>query len=84
MNPGDPSIARAAIVEAVENQLKENNPPKVSKTLERLLASGMSRDEAINCIASALSVEIFDAIQNVQAFNSQRYDRNLEKLPELP
>lgn len=84
MNPDDSSIARAALIEAVENQIRDNNPPKVRRTLERLLASGMSRDEAVNCIASALIVEIFDVIKNLKEFNPQRYDSNLDKLPDIP
>ncbi|WP_207061369.1 hypothetical protein [Motiliproteus sp. SC1-56] len=84
MNPNAPSDAGAAIIEAVESQLKENNPPKVRQTLDRLMGLGMPRDDAVKYIASALSVEIFGAIRNSEAFDSQRYDGNLEKLPEQP
>jgi len=45
---------------------------------------GISRKESIKYIASALSIEIFGVLQNEEGFNPQRYNENLDKLPELP
>lgn len=73
-----------AIVEAIENQLKENDPPEVKSTLKRLMRMGESRENAIRFIASALSVEIFDVMKNNQSFNEKRYVNNLKQLPKLP
>ncbi len=61
-----------------------NHPPKVRKTLDRLLALGISREEAIKYIACALSVEVFGVVRDSQGFNPERYDNNLECLPDLP
>jgi hypothetical protein len=84
MNQSDPTKAGTAILEAVENQLKANEPPKVKETLNRLISLGISRQESKKYIACALSVEIFGAIKNLEAFNPQRYDQNLDNLPEMP
>ncbi len=84
MSPNDPSKAGEAIIEAVENQLRVNNPPKVRETLDRLLNLGIDREEALKHISCALSVEIFGALQKSEKFDPERYDRNLEKLPEMP
>ncbi len=73
-----------AIVEVVENQLNENNPPETKLTLDRLMAMGESRENAIRYISSILSIEIFDILQNEKSFNEERYINNLEALPELP
>ncbi len=77
-------LAGEAIVEAVENQLAEDNPPETKITLERLIKLGESRENAIRYIASALSVEIFGALKNESAYNEQRYISNLKALPKLP
>jgi len=38
----DGQVAGEAIVEVVENQLAENNPPETRRTLERLMKTGES------------------------------------------
>ena len=80
----DGQLAGEAIVEAIENQINENNPPETKQTLKRLMALGNSRENAIRYIASALSVEIFEALKNQSPYNEARYIRNLKALPELP
>ena len=56
--------AGEAIIEAVENQLAENCPSETKKTLDRLMSTGESRENAMRYIASALSIEIFEAFKN--------------------
>ena len=80
----EPNRAGAEILLAVENQLAENNPPQVAWTLERLLAEGINREEALKYIACALSIEIFEALKHGATYDEARYLRNLARLPELP
>ena len=80
----DSEIARAAIFEIIENQLRDNNPPDVRQTLQRLLAEGQTQEEAIKLIGCAVSVEIFEIMQHQQPLNESRYVENLSKLPEMP
>jgi len=77
-------IAGEAIVEAIENQLKENNPPETKQTLDRLMALGETRENAIRLISCAISVEIFEALKNETPYNEERYLKNLNALPKLP
>ena len=77
-------LAGEAIVEVIENQIAEGNPPETKATLARLVALGESRKNAIRYIASALTVEIFDLLNNQKPFNEKRYISNLKSLPELP
>lgn len=76
--------AAEGIIEAVENQLKENNPPQVKKALHRLIAQGESRDNAMRHIARALMIEVFDVVTNEAQYNEARYTRNLNRLPQEP
>lgn len=39
-----------AILDVVENQIRENNPPATKKTFDRLLKNGHSKDEAMKLI----------------------------------
>jgi hypothetical protein len=76
--------AGEAIIEAVENQLAENCPSETKKTLDRLMSTGESRENAMRYIASALSIEIFEAFKNNNPYNEERYIKNLKALPKLP
>lgn len=80
----DPKLARRAILDAVENQLRENSPPEAKATLERLTAAGYSKADAKRLIGCALVIEIFDIMKTEKPYNEARYLANLAKLPELP
>ncbi len=75
---------RAAFLEAVENQLRDNNPPQTRETLNRLMAEGISGDKAKEYIAQALIIEAWDTLRNRKTFDLKRYLRNLKNLPKEP
>lgn len=81
---GSRQAAAEGIIEAVENQLKENNPPQAKRALNRLIAQGESRDNAIRHIACALMIEVFDVVTNEAQYNEARYIHNLNRLPQEP
>jgi hypothetical protein len=64
----------------VENQLAMDSPPLVRKTLERLLAAGTGRHDAIHAIANAMAQELFHMGKNNEMFNEARYCKSLKKL----
>lgn len=72
------------LVETVENQLTDGNPIKVKETLMRLMMTGTPRDEAVQMIACALSVEVYDVAKNGGSFDLKRYSENLNTLPDMP
>ena len=75
---------RRTILEAVDNQLREDDPPETRQTLERLMAEGHSREEAITLIGQALSVEIYEVMKSGLPYNQERYLMALGSLPNLP
>jgi SOS response regulatory protein OraA/RecX len=48
-----------AILEVVENQIRENNLPETKRTLDRLLKKGYSKDDAMKLIGRAVLGEIY-------------------------
>ena len=50
---------QAAIIEVVENQLRNNDPPQTGQTFKRLIAAGHSEKEAKRLIACMSSQRRF-------------------------
>ena len=71
---------KALILDVVENQLRENNPPETRQTLERLLATGYSRQEAMEMIGSAVVGEIWDVLKESKQYDAMRFRAALEGL----
>lgn len=78
----DPLVRTAR--EAVENQLREDNPQETKQTLDRLMAEGQSREQAIVLISRALAVEIREVMKTGLPYNEERYLTALANLPDLP
>jgi hypothetical protein len=72
------------ILEIVDNQLNANDPPETGQTLDRLIAQGISREDAKDHIARAVCVEVYNVLKHNETFNNARYVRNLQHLPEEP
>ena len=75
---------RAAIMEVVENQLRNNDPPQTQQTFRRLIEAGYSEEEAKRLIGCVVSAEIFDVLKKNEPFNLERFVKALNKLPEMP
>lgn len=80
----DRGFARATLVEAVENQLRDNTPPITRLTLARLQSEGYSRNDAVHLIVCVLSAEIFEMLEVKRVFDVPHYASLLEALPQLP
>jgi hypothetical protein len=72
------------MLEAVDNQLRDLNPPEAAETYHRLIAGGRSDKEARQLIAVALSAEMFEMMKNKKDYDPERYIGYLHKLPKLP
>ena len=68
------------ILEVVENQLRDNDPPETQQTLDRLLAAGHSRKRAMEMIGSAVAEEIWTVLRQEKPFDRKRYKAALDKL----
>jgi hypothetical protein len=75
---------QAAIIEVVENQLRNNDPPQTGQTFKRLIEAGHSEKEAKRLIACVVSAEIFDVLKKNEPFNLDRFIQCLNKLPAMP
>ena len=75
---------QAAIIEVVENQLRNNDPPQTGQTFKRLIEAGHSEKEAKQLIACVVSAEIFDVLKRNEPFNLDRFVKALNKLPTMP
>ena len=71
---------KAVILEVVENQIRHSDPPETRQTLERLLAAGYSRQQAIEMIGSAVVEEIWTVMHDGKPFDRARFTMLLEQL----
>jgi len=72
-----------AVLDVVENQIRQLNPPATKETLDRLLREGHSQEEARRLIGCVVASEIFDILKNLEPYDEDRYVAALRKLPEL-
>ena len=75
---------REVIFEVVENQIRKNDPPETKETLDRLVQSGQSREEALRLIAGVLANEMFEVMKSKRRYDNTRYVANLARLPNVP
>ncbi len=54
----NPEVVRAAMLQVVDNQLRDGEPPETRQTLERLMAEDHSEAEARQLIAAVVSSAI--------------------------
>jgi len=80
---GNPHL-QAAIMEVVENQIRNDDPPQTQQTFRRLIEAGHSEKEAKRLIGCVVSAEIFDVLKKNEPFNLDRFVKGLNKLPAMP
>ena len=77
-------MLRRQMLEVVENQLRDNDPPETRATLNRLVAEGHSTAEAKRLIACVVVAEMFHVMKHQQPYDKDRFVAGLRGLPELP
>ena len=73
-----------AVLDVVENQIRQLNPPATKETFDRLIREGHDQGEARRLIGCVVASEIFDILKNTEPYDEDRYVAALRKLPELP
>ena len=73
-----------AVLEVVENQIRQLNPPATKETFDRLVHEGHDEDEARRLIGCVVASEIFDILKSMEPFDEDRYVAALRRLPDLP
>lgn len=73
---------KAAYLEVVENQLRENDPPETRQTFERLCGEGFTEKNAKILIASVIAYETYEDVRSSSPFNHARFVKHLSLLPD--
>ncbi|MBF0421119.1 MAG: hypothetical protein HQL78_13260 [Magnetococcales bacterium] len=76
--------ASQSIMNAVDHQLRNNDPPEAMETYERLISQGFDDAEARQLIGSAISSETMMVLHHRKPFDLKRYILYLRNLPDLP
>jgi hypothetical protein len=84
MAEGEDKYIDRAVLETVENQLRDGTPPETRATLERLMKEGYSREEAVRLIGRVVTAEIFGVLKEGEPSDENRYVAALRRLPALP
>ena len=84
MSEPDRKIAREALFKAIDNQIKEGNPPATKETFDRLISAGYSRNETMKYLASVLLCELNEMIRDKRMYDEASYVNRLNLLPLLP
>lgn len=84
MSEPDRRIAREALFEAIENQMKAGNPPATKETFNRLRAAGHSRKETMKFLACVLLCELNEMLRDNRTYDEMSYVNRLKMLPQLP
>lgn len=75
--------AKAALLQALEDQLRSPETPEVKAELDRLVASGVPKKEAKEMMATILSFYIVQLMQGTKPFDYAAYLAELRQLPEI-
>ncbi len=84
IDPEHSEEVRAALLRAVETQVRDGDPPETAQTLERLMGEGYPRDEAVRLIGFVLADELFQIMKQEREYDHERFVRLLTRLPETP
>ena len=74
----------SAVLEVVENQIRDGDPPETQQTYARLISAGFSDKETRDLIGCVVSSEIFDILKNQKPYDRNRFVAALKRLPALP
>ena len=77
-------VLKQTILEVVNNQLENLDPSETKQTYDRLVANGISDQEARRLIGCVVSSEIFNVLKQQQSFDHARFAKALNRLPTLP
>jgi hypothetical protein len=77
-------ILHDQILQIVDNQLRDKNPPETKQTYDRLIKGGYGSSDAKKYIGQCIAVELFNIMKHNQRFDEKRYAKNLLNLLEEP
>ena len=69
----------AIIHAAIETQVAQGHPA-ASRALERMLAQGLDRHDAVHAVGSVMAKHMFDIMKHGQSFDEKAYATDLDAL----
>ena len=84
MSIADLEGVRAALLEAIQNQIAANNPPETKETFNRLIAGGFAEEDVWRLLSAVLAVELATILREGRPFSLDAYVKALKALPDLP
>jgi len=75
--------ARAALLQALEDQLRSPETPEVTAELQRLVAAGVKKAKAKEMMALILMFHLARLMRGTRAFDYAAYLAELRRLPEI-
>jgi len=84
MSIPDPEGVRAALREAIQNQIAANDPAETKETFNRLIAGGFAEEDAWRLLSAVLAFELAAILREGRPFSLDAYVEALKALPDLP
>jgi hypothetical protein len=82
-NDASRAALRTVILEIVDNQIRNHDPPEALATYERLIGQGHSDEEARRLIGCVIASEMVGIVNERREYDRRRYLAALEALPRL-
>lgn len=78
----DPML-QALIMQTIDSQIVENDPPETRETLQQLVSAGYTAEDAKRLIGAVVATELIQDLHCHEPFNRDRYVQNLKRLQNL-
>jgi hypothetical protein len=75
---------RRTILQVVEQQLRDNEPPATRQTFARLVREGFSEEEAKKLIGYVVAAEVFGVLREGRRYSERDFTAKLQALPRPP
>ena len=83
MSSKESPFSEEAVLEAINNQIENNDPPETKKTYDRLMKEIKNHDEVMEYLGVVMRSEILDILKTKKPFNRKRYVERLNRLPDV-
>jgi hypothetical protein len=83
MSSKESIFSEEAVFEAIDNQIKSNDPPETKQTYNRLMKEIKNHDEVMEYLGVVMRSEILEILKSKKPFNRKRYVERLNRLPDI-
>jgi hypothetical protein len=76
-------MLHALIMQTIDSQIVENDPPETRETLQQLVSAGYTAEDAKRLIGAVVATELIQDLHAHEPFNRDRYVQNLKRLQHI-